>query len=344
VRQLLRGRYNAIHTGEWHTTMPGIVRLENNMHLIAILLNPAIFGALALFLSLIWMLMDQKDKTRPLLVFALVLNLFFGSLLNVFMGKEGGFLPWKYDRILFVVDQALGVSTAAIALHLQGIWRVPLIVIYQFMVPMMICWFLVTRSQKLRGSVVMAYVGELVAGPLLYAVLPACGPAYAFGAGWLHPQQVQASIMRLAAMPNAFPSLHIGTAFVFVLSAPSKLWRIVALSFLVATGMATLSTGEHYVIDLVAGLAFGAFAANVGFGRYRIASLYLGLVLSWSLTIRFAHGFLIAQPFLLRSWVLLTVGLALVALVSAWRIPAAATSPTATATTATAQSPVAVSV
>ena len=90
------------------------------------------------------------------------------------------------------------------------------------MVPMMICWFLVTRRRKMRGSVVMAYVGELVAGPLLYAVLPACGPAYAFGAQWLHPQQVQAGIVRLASMPNAFPSLHIATAFVFVLFAPGK--------------------------------------------------------------------------------------------------------------------------
>ena len=320
MRQLLRGLSNATDTGKWRTTMPGTVRLENNMRLIALLLNPAIFGALALFLSLIWMLLDQKDKTRPLLVFALILNLFFGSLLNVFMGKEGGLLPWKYDHILFVIDQTLGVSTAALAAPLQGAWRIPLIVVYQFMVPMMICWFLVTRHRKLRGSVVMAYVGELVAGPLLYAVLPACGPAYAFGAQWLHPPQVQAGIMRLASMPNAFPSLHIATAFVFVLFAPGKLWRAVALSYLAATGMATLSTGEHYVIDLVAGLAFGCFAANVGFGKYRIAFLYLGVVLSWSLTIRFAYGFLIAHPSLLRSFALLTVGMAIVSLISEWRV------------------------
>jgi hypothetical protein len=84
--------------------------------------------------------------------------------------------------------------------------------------------------------------------------------------------------------------------------------------------MATLSTGEHYVIDLVAGLAFGCFAANVGFGKYRIAFLYLGVVLSWSLTIRFAYGFLIAHSSLLRSFALLTVGMAIVSLISEWRV------------------------
>jgi hypothetical protein len=291
------------------------------LRILSFLLEPAIFGALALFLSLIWMLLDQKDKTRPLLVFALVLNLFFGSLLNVFMGKEGSLLPWKYDHVLFAVDRALGVSAAAIALPLQSLGRIPLTVAYQMMVPMMICWFLVTRYQKARGSVVMAYVAELVAGPLLYAVLPACGPAYAFGAQWLHPPAVQVSIVRLASMPNAFPSLHVGTAFVFVLFAPGKWWRAAAIAFLAITVMATLATGEHYVIDLVAGLVFGSFAANIGFNNFRKAFLYLGIVLGWSVSLRFAYGLLIANPGLLRSLALITVAIAVNALVEAWRIP-----------------------
>jgi hypothetical protein len=50
------------------------------MRLLAILTNPAILGTLALFFAVVWMLRDQKDKSRPLLVFALTLNLFFGFL------------------------------------------------------------------------------------------------------------------------------------------------------------------------------------------------------------------------------------------------------------------------
>src|ERR1017187_1050990 len=111
------------------------------MHLLALLLNPAIIGLSALLLSVIWMLRDERDKTRPLLVFALTLNLVFGFLLTVFMSREGGLLPWKYDPVLFAMDRALGVSAAAIALPLQGLWKIPLIVTYQLMVPMMICWF-----------------------------------------------------------------------------------------------------------------------------------------------------------------------------------------------------------
>lgn len=292
------------------------------MHLLALLLNPAIVAILALFLSVIWMLRDQTDKTRPVLVFALTLNVFFGFLLTIFMSREGGLLPFKYDHILFAMDRALGVSAPAIARHLQGLCRLPLAVVYQLMVPMMICWFLVTQYRKARGSIVLAYVAELIAGPLLYAVLPGCGPIYAFGPQWLNPPLVQASTMRLAAMPNAFPSLHLGTAFVFVLFAPGKFWRAVALAFLAGTAIATISTGEHYIIDLVGGLAFGCFAASVGYGKFPRALLYLAVVFSWSLAIRFAYPLLIDHPGLLRSIAALTIVMAIHAGFKACQTPA----------------------
>jgi len=170
--------------------------------------------------------------------------------------------------------------------------------------------------------VVLAYVGEMVAGPLLYAILPACGPIYAFGARWLFAPQVQPVAIKLAGMPNAFPSLHIGTALVFVFLAPGKLWRAVSLAFLAGTALATLVTGEHYVIDLVGGLAFGCFAASVGYRKYRSALVYLGVVVGWSLSVRFAYGFLIAYPAVLRSMAILTVAFAVWAVLKEWRVPA----------------------
>jgi len=290
------------------------------MRLLGLLINPAVIGTVALFLSVVWMLRDEKDKTRPMLVFALTLNLFFGFLLTVFMSREGGLLPWKFDYVLACIDDSLGLTAATIARPLQGFLRIPLIVIYQLMVPMMICWFFVTRIRNPRGSVVLAYVGELIAGPLLYAIFPACGPAYAFKEQWLHAPQVQAVAIKLIGMPNAFPSLHIGTAMVFVLFAPGKLWRAVSMAFLAATAMATLSTGEHYVIDLVAGLVFGCFAASIGYRRTRNAILYLAVVLCWSLTVRFEYPFLIAHSALLRSVAVLTVALATLAIYKEWRI------------------------
>jgi hypothetical protein len=283
------------------------------MHLLSILTSQSFLSILALAFSLWWMLRNTEDKTRPWLVIALVLNLFYGFLLTRFMSGEGSLLPWKYDHILFHLDQSLGINAAWIARPLQGFWRIPLLVVYQAMVPMMIVWFLLSSRYGKRGSLIPAYATELAAGPLLYSVVPGCGPHYAFGAQWLYPPAVPADTIRLSGMPNAFPSLHIATALVFVMFAPTRLTRIFSLAFLAATCMATLSTGEHYVIDLVPGLAFGAFAASVGLARIRQAAGFLVIVSVWSIAVHFGSPSLIAHPLLVQSGAALTLVLVAIA-------------------------------
>ncbi len=292
------------------------------MRAYSILSSPAFIGVLFLFLSVLWMLRNPKDTARPILVFALVFNLFYCILLNFFMGTEGNLLPWKYDHVLIRIDESLGFSAAAFSRwSLQHGCLLPLVVIYQLMVPMMICWFFVTRHRNVRGSFVSAYVVELVAGPIMYSILPACGPIYAFGTQWLHPPAVQASPIQLTGSPNAFPSLHVGTALVFVLFSPNKFWRGVALAFLTCTVFATLATGEHYVIDLIAGLAFGCFAVSVARRMIGEAILFLTTTLGWSLLVRFAYIYLIAHPVITASFGALTVALATAAVLRECTIP-----------------------
>jgi membrane-associated phospholipid phosphatase len=289
------------------------------MRIIEILVNPSMMAIAALFLSVIWMLRDQNDKTRIQLVFAFVLNLFYNVLLHTLMGREGSLFPWKYDDILLHLDVALGIRAASVASDVPGFMRFPLWIVYQMIVPMMIVWFLVTKNTRAPGSIIHAYVAELVAGPLIYTIVPACGPVYAFGNQWLSPPAVSAVPIRLTGMPNAFPSLHVGTAFIFVLFASGKLWRTVALLFLIGTCLSTLSTGAHYVIDLIPGFAFGIFAASVGLGQKKRAAFFLALVVFWSLLVRFGNAFLIANPSITRSLSVLTLALAAVVLWYQWR-------------------------
>lgn len=289
------------------------------MTLLRFILHPGVLDLLALFLSIVWMLRDERDKTRPLLVIALVLNLFYGSLLTFVMGKENGLVPWKYDHVLHRLDQSLGLSASAAAAVLQGSARVPLLIVYQLMVPMMIVWFLVTRQYGAQKSLILAYVTELVVGPMLYALVPGCGPRYAFGAHWLHPSVSDTGLVRLSGMPNAFPSLHIGTAAVFVFLARETKWRALSLGFFALTVLATLSTGEHYAIDLVAGLTFGCFAAALGARNLPTASLLFLNVLAWSLSVRFAYGALIAHPVLLQSLAALSAAFSAAVIWKQWK-------------------------
>lgn len=286
--------------------------------MLSILFNPAVIGLTAVFLSVVWMLRDEKDRTRPFLVVALVVNLFYGWLLSFVMGRENGLVPWKYDYVLHNLDEALGIPTAAIAGTLQEV-RFPLLVIYQSMVPMMIAWFLVARRHRVSGSLVVAYVAEMVTGPLLYAIVPGCGPVYAFHGRWLHPPAVHAATIKLSGMPNAFPSLHTATALVFVLFARGRLWQSISAVFLAGTILATISTGEHYAIDLVAGLAFGCFAANVGRRRIARSVFCLGLVVSWSLVVRFAYDLLLAHAVVLGALAAVTVAAVVAQVFDEWR-------------------------
>jgi len=285
--------------------------------MLAFLVNPAVIGLCALFLAIVWMLRDERDRTRPLLVIALVLNLAYGWVLSFVMGKENGLVPWKYDYVLFHLDDALGLRAAPIAAWLQFA-RIPLFVLYQLMVPMMIAWFLVARRAGKPAAIILAYVTEMVTGPLLYAVVPGCGPVYAFHKQWLSPPAVAPIAIKLSGMPNAFPSLHLATALVFVLFAPTRLTRAIAVTFLFGTALATLSTGEHYLIDLVAGLAFGCFAWAAGCRKVGVALGFAGLALAWCLTVRFGSGFLLEHPEFLKMSAGATVLAVAVTVIRGW--------------------------
>jgi hypothetical protein len=105
---------------------------------------------------------------------------------------------------------------------------------------------------------------------------------------------------------------------VLLLFARKPIWRAVGLLFLITTAMSTLSTGEHYIVDLVPGLLFGCFAMNTGSRRWDRTILYGSAVLAWSLTMRFAHGLLIEWPLLVRSATLLSFALSVFAVRDAW--------------------------
>ena len=288
-------------------------------------LSPASIGLFALFLSVIWMLRDEHDKTRPVLVLALVINLLYGFVLNVVMGRENGLVPWKYDHVLAAMDATLGIDTPSIASSLQGGWRVILGLVYDLMVPMMILWYIVgryqNRFQRRPGSVVHCYIAEMLVGPALYAAVPACGPLYVFGESFVHPGAVHADLIRLSGMPNAFPSLHLATALVFVFFSRGFLWRVASLAMLTGTALATISTGEHYFIDLVAGAAFGCFAAAVGHRQWLPAVFNLGITSGWALAMRYQFQYLIDRPVLLRLGAALTVVMAVASVAKVWMNP-----------------------
>ena len=271
---------------------------------LALLTDPGVLALFFLLGSLAWMLQDQKDKARAIFALAMLANVFYGVVASRILKAVGASLPWKFDRYLYGIDAALGVPAAAVA---RALGPAPLLqIVYYSLVPVMIVWYAIHRRRQ--GSVLLlAYAGELVMGPNCYALLPACGPAYAWGRAWLHPTDVSLVPIHINAPPNAFPSLHFATALLLVMFAEGKSRRILALLYAGATALATLTTGEHYVIDLVAAVPFACAARSLARANFKLAGLNIAAVLAWLFAIRFATPVMTAHPYLLRALALMTL-------------------------------------
>jgi hypothetical protein len=111
-----------------------------------------------------------------------------------------------------------------------------------------------------------AFAGVALAGPLFYWICPGTGPAYAFpdfpASLPTFPIEGTIFVTRQGAPCNAMPSLHIVlTLLLWRGVRDATRWlRVVALTFLVGTAIATLGMGEHYFVDLVAAVPLAAAA------------------------------------------------------------------------------------
>lgn len=104
-----------------------------------------------------------------------------------------------------------------------------------------------------------------VVGRLCYRFMPAVGPLYAWPKFPLRPESV---LVDPAAFRNAMPSLHFAAALLTAVA----LWpfgaagRVTAIALLLLMILATVGSGEHYVVDLIAAMPFTAFVLLIGRG------------------------------------------------------------------------------
>jgi hypothetical protein len=176
------------------------------------------------------------------------------------------------------------------------------------------------------------YCGSL--GAVLYNVFPAIGPRQLFlGDFPSHPRPIaEAMHMHLEAITmngtrNAMPSLHMAWALLaWWYSRGTAGWvRAVALIFLVFTAMATMGTGEHFLIDLIVAFPFALFVrACFSFGlswknEERAATLAIGMIgtFAWFWLLRFEPGFFWLSPVI--PW-MLTVVTVVGASMQEWRL------------------------
>ena len=183
---------------------------------------------------------------------------------------------------------------------------------------------LLTRDMRKALASLFAFLLSGPIGILFYNLCPAAGPLYLFGSGFpLHPLPIH-DVPRLQLEPvplfgfrNAIPSLHMTWALLGLWYARGASWwvRGVALAFLGFTVIATLGTGEHYLIDLVVAFPFSLmlFAVFLSLADWkdpkRARAMAFGLVatLLWIALLRFQPRFFWISPVI--PWVLIVLTL-----------------------------------
>jgi PAP2 superfamily protein len=206
----------------------------------------------------------------------------------------------KYDLWLYTADTALGSPAFGMARLLRPTALFPLLVAVYEAMPM--AMLMVYAAHLLRGGtperVLGAFALNFGAGYCLYLLFPACGPEYAFASfPAARPGLPVLRTLQLLAPPNCMPSLHTSTALLACWFCGRWRWaRKAALLNLLLTVLATLATGEHYLVDLVVAAPFSAAVYGVAQRAYGPAAAWLAVVLAWCGALRFGLAWITAAP------------------------------------------------
>jgi hypothetical protein len=192
--------------------------------------------------------------------------------LGVFMGQWAGGLAlmqltrWNlptYDEYIYRLDGLLGFQPSfALGRILIPQTRVMYVldVVYECLLlyATIVIALHIWRGLERTREVVYAFILNFLLAPFLYALLPVCGPGYAFNGLYPFVQPVfVAQRMHIHAPPNGIPSVHLSTALLALwFSRGMPVGRWVAWLYLVCTILATLGSGEHYLFDLACAVPY----------------------------------------------------------------------------------------
>jgi hypothetical protein len=284
---------------------------------------------LVLGLRTVW----AKDADRKLLLLGFVPSLLFVTseyFADNLLQWTSAVHPKVFDLYLFSFDASLHVQIPFLVGQAFSMWpnlRAAGLIFY-IGLPIPIALIYAGRVLRMREKAIPSFVAFLATGPigvLFYNLLPALGPVHVFGKAfpWQPLSTAQTTHLlvepiALSGAPNAIPSLHMAwVLLVWWYSRGLSWWeRSIAFAFLFFTALATVGTGEHYLVDLVVAYPFALLMESLCefsqplLERRRLTASGVGLfgTLTWLLALRYAvHVFWISA---VLPWTLCVVTIA----------------------------------
>lgn len=306
------------------------------------------FGALiVLGLRAIWSDSESRQSTIALLAPALILIAFIFGTARV-LGFTSGFHPETRDAWLYGFDGSLGFqpsfAVGRIMVDSTLLTRSALLTYLSLPFAMAtVCAFQIpTESKRISWYMLTALFLAGVGGWIAYNIVPGTGPIYAFGQGFpWNPPYKDLSTFALQTMPistgiprNAMPSLHVGWVVLLWWNSRgfSRLLRAALFLYLALTVVATLGSGQHYLVDLVVSLPFALtvqLIASYLFGEKsssHVRTMLAGFALTagWLMLVRYGVPLMLKSPAIPWTLIVATVTLTLWLEHALWRSPSKA--------------------
>jgi len=305
----------------------------------------ALFGLGALcMLGLRWLWSGPIERPRTYAMLAPAASLVFFVFSAQRALNLGSLLyPKTFDLSLYVVDGSLGFQPSFLlgrAIMASAALRIAAALAYislPFFMALIYALRLPKRTEQPSWDMVTLFMLAGIGGWALYNLVPATGPGYVFGADFPWRALPYATLPKLAldripvpvVFPrNAMPSLHMAWVVLLFWNSRglARAIRIFMFIYVALTMTAAMGVGEHYFVDLVAGLPFALFVQAVVWPgdkpkfsqRASGAAAGLGLTMAWMLLVRFGAKWMLVSPIL--PWALITATGIAVWMVRAWSL------------------------
>jgi hypothetical protein len=291
----------------------------------------ALFGLGAFFmLGLRWLWSGPIERRKAFAMLAPAASLvFFVLSAQRALNLADILYPKTFDLYLYVFDGSFGVQPSFLmgrAMAASPLLRIAALLTYTslpFIMALIYALRLPKGIEQPSWDMITLFLLAGLGGWALYNLVPATGPAYVFGPDFpWHP--LPFTMLRRLALEripvaadiprNAIPSLHMAWVVLLFWNTKglAKKLRIFMAVYVALTAVATLGMGEHYFVDLVAGVPFALLVQAVVWPgnkpslRVRASAVVsgLGLTVAWLLLVRFGVKWMLFSPIL--PWVLVT--------------------------------------
>lgn len=231
---------------------------------------PAVFVGVVLVLTCIarWVALRETRETSEQALVVAIFTILIGGSAQAIATSMSRLRPFKYDLYAYKLDSIFGQPSFVLGRFVQHhFWLECVLQVAYGVLPNVVAAVLIFqlfRSLPNVRFVVYSFGLNLLAAPLLYLLIPICGPQFAFSSFPADPGPVTAHLIALSAAPNAMPSVHTSTALLIVFF--SRRWRaalVASIFYLGLIVLSTLASGQHYFIDLIAAVPYTAIILQI---------------------------------------------------------------------------------